>query len=274
MQITALEMGASPHITSTNNVPATEVTNVGGGSFKPLNIPTGYEPLPQGLQIPSQVTFHTQSRSTGILGSIGLTLVICVIGVVLLVVLSGVLYVWASSLAGDGDFDGDGIINSEDPDDDNDGFDDHNDWYDMGNGGIELSFTKFQIWSSGDYDSNGGKPDVYSYVGYAEGNCDSLTHFAYLDDINNNVDIMYDWNSYLIDFDEDASTVCIEVTIYDEDSWAPDEILDYIPGNANYYQFTFDLSAGEGEGSIAHDNRGENSLSILLEFEFKHVALQ
>jgi hypothetical protein len=206
-------------------------------------------------------------------------LVSVIIGISLVITLSGVLYVWASSLSDDenldpeGDFDNDGIINSIDSDDDNDGFEDANDWYDKGNGGIEISFSKFQVWDNGNYDSGGGLPDVYAYVGIGNSNCGSMQYFSYLDDINVDASTLYDWKTFVYDFDEDATSVCIEVTVYDEDSWAPDEILDFIPGTGNYYQHSIDLSSGEGNQIVSHDNRGENTLSIELEYSLKRIVI-
>ena len=189
------------------------------------------------------------------------------------------LSVWANSLSDDenldpeDDFDNDGIINSIDSDDDNDGFEDANDWYDKGNGGIKISFSRFKVWDNGNYDSGGGLPDVYAYVGIGNSNCEEMQYFSYLDDINVDSSTLDDWKTFVHDFEEDATSVCIEVTVYDEDSWAPDEILDFIPGTGNYYQHSIDLSSGEGNQIIDHDNRGENALSIELEYSFKRIAI-
>ena len=237
--------------------------------------------LEQDVQQPKQVyatqtvNSHHQKPKSGL----SIILLSVIIGVLLLPVLAGILYVWADSFSNaeyldpDGDFDGDGIINSEDLDDDNDGFLDTDDWYDKGNGGIEINFTKFRAWESGNYDSGGGLPDVYAYVGIGNANCGNMQYFSYLDDINVDASSLNNWQSFTYDFDEDATSVCIEVTIYDEDSWAPDEILDFIPGSANYYRHSFDLSSSEGDESIDHDNRGENSLSIELGYTFKRVSI-
>jgi hypothetical protein len=237
--------------------------------------PQQYVQQPKQVYATQTVNSHHQKPKSGF----SIILLSVIIGVLLLPVLAGILYVWADSLSNaenldpDGDFDGDGIINSEDLDDDNDGFLDTDDWYDKGNGGIEINFTKFRAWESGNYDSGGGLPDVYAYVGIGNANCGNMQYFSYLDDINVDASSLNNWQSFTYDFDEDATSVCIEVTIYDEDSWAPDEILDFIPGSANYYQHSFDLSSGEGDASIDHDNRGENSLSIELEYTFKRVSI-
>ena len=202
--------------------------------------PQQYVQQPKQVYATQTVNSHHQKPKSGF----SIILLSVIIGVLLLPVLAGILYVWADSLSNaenldpDGDFDGDGIINSEDLDDD-----------------------------------GGGLPDVYAYVGIGNANCGNMQYFSYLDDINVDASSLNNWQSFTYDFDEDATSVCIEVTIYDEDSWAPDEILDFIPGSANYYQHSFDLSSGEGDASIDHDNRGENSLSIELEYTFKRVSI-
>ncbi|MDA8843408.1 hypothetical protein N9O19_03760 [Euryarchaeota archaeon] len=206
-------------------------------------------------------------------------LAILFLSILITITLIIALSVWDNSLSNDedldpeGDFDNDGIINSIDSDDDNDGFEDTNDWFDKGNGGIEISFSKFQVWDNGNYDSGGGLPDVYAYVGIGNSNCGDMQYFPYLDDINPDSSTLYDWKTFVYDFEEDATSVCIEVTVYDEDSWAPDEILDFIPGTGNYYQHSIDLSSGEGNQIISHDNRGENALSIELEYSLKRITI-
>ena len=250
---------------------------VGGGGILAISIGFRGRPPRTTIQyIPKQQTvnhIHQKPKSGFPIA------LLSVFGVTLLLVFSGILYSWIVSFSNDeyldpdGDFDGDGIINSEDLDDDNDGFLDNDDWYDKGNGGIEISFTKFRVWGGGNYDSGGGLPDVYAYVGIGNANCGNMQYFSYLDDINVDASSLNNWKSFTYDFDEDATSVCIEVTIYDEDSWAPDEILDFIPGSANYYRHSFDLSSSEGDASIDHDNRGENSLSIELGYTFKRVSI-
>jgi hypothetical protein len=204
--------------------------------------------------------------------------VIAAIGVLVIVIIATVFF--ANSILGSGnsvtdlvsDWDGDGISDANDPDDDNDGYNDENDWYDQGNGGLKIKFTKFEIWSEGNYDSD-GNPDVYAYVGIGDGNCEGMQYFEYLDDINEDASILNNWEEYITNIDDDQNTACVSVTIYDEDSWAPDDILDFVPGNANYYNHPFVLSAGEGDILVSEDNRGENELSILVEYEISRIAV-
>ena len=170
------------------------------------------------------------------------------------------------------DWDNDGISDANDPDDDNDGYLDENDWYDEGNGGLSIEFTYFEAWENGNYDS-GSNPDVYAYVGIGDGDCSGMQYFEYLDDINEDASVLYNWKTYVVDIDDDETTVCVSITIYDEDSWAPDDILDFVPGDGNYVRHQFVLSSGEGDVTVSKDNRGENELSIYLSYEISRVAL-
>lgn len=170
------------------------------------------------------------------------------------------------------DYDGDGMTDSQDPDDDNDGIPDVNDWFDKGNGGVSIKFTEFKIWSEGVYDSNGGLPDVYAYVGIGNSDCSGMKYFEYLDDINEDADVLYDWEQYTADIDDDEASVCLSVIIYDEDSWAADDVLDFVPGDAEYYTHIIDLSKGNDEtweviGNVHEDNRGENDSSIMVAYD-------
>ena len=178
------------------------------------------------------------------------------------------------------DFDGDGVGDNADTDDDNDGVADENDWFVLGNGGITIQFTKFQIWSDGNYDSSGAGtyPDVYAYLGIS--NCeDSMT---YNDDYGWYTDVTYmeDWWTESWDVYDWVETICISITIYDEDPSAFDQILDFVPGDQNGIDHAFDLTSGvlseSGEGIFTQsfDNRGENNLSILVEYEISRFPIE
>ena len=232
---------------------------------------TQYEPLP--IEIPTYLSATTQvqkrkNASGGYLAFIGS---ISLLALVVFLFVNRTLF-FDNLVDEFSDWDGDGISDANDPDDDNDGFLDENDWFDQGDGGLVITFTNFQIWSEGNYDS-GGNPDVYAYVGIGDGDCQGMQYFEYLDDINQDASVLYDWKEYVANIDEDQNTACVSVTIYDEDSWAPDEILDFVPGSANYYQHRLVLSSGEGDIYVYEDNRGENGLSILLEYEISRTAV-
>ena len=180
------------------------------------------------------------------------------------------------------DFDGDGIGDNADTDDDNDGFLDENDWYDRGDGEILLEFTRFQIWSETIYDDDDGdgiqnteNPDVYAYVGI--GNCeDSMEYNDYWDNINADAYWLEDWYSLAWDIPENLQRLCFYVSVYDDDPGLGvyDEMLDFIPGAGSHAEIEFDLStgvlsdSGEGVALWEYDNRGENSLSIKLFYQF------
>jgi len=232
------------------------------------HIPTNSGPI----QIPQysiQMSKKRKGNSSGLFSVIGAFVIVAII--VLLIVNRTLIM---GNLSEEfSDWDGDGISDANDPDDDNDGFLDEDDWYDEGNGGLVITFTKFQIWSEGSYDSGGGNPDVYAYVGIGDGDCEGMQYFEYLDDINEDASVLYNWKEFVTDIDDDQNRACVSVTIYDEDSWAPDEILDFVPGTGNYYNHPFVLSAGEGDLIVSKDNRGENELSILLEYEISRSAV-
>ena len=77
-----------------------------------------------------------------------------------------------------------------------------------------------------------------------------------------------------------VQSICISITIYDEDSWDADDILDFVPDGRNGIDYEFDLTTGflsdDGEGIFVEyfDNRGQNSLSILVEYEFSRIAIE
>jgi len=200
------------------------------------HIPTNSGPI----QIPQysiQMSKKRKGNSSGLFSVIGAFVIVAII--VLLIVNRTLIM---GNLSEEfSDWDGDGISDANDPDDDNDGFLDEDDWYDEGNGGLVITFTKFQIWSEGSYDSGGGNPDVYAYVGIGDGDCEGMQYFEYLDDINEDASVLYNWKEFVTDIDDDQNRACVSVTIYDEDSWAPDEILDFVPGTGNYYNHPFVL---------------------------------
>jgi hypothetical protein len=159
-------------------------------------------------------------------------------------------------------------------DDDGDGIRDENDWYDQGDGGLNIEFISFHIWDEGGvYDDYGGNPDVYAYVGLGDGNCNNFQYAPYLDSIHEDASGLNYWEEFAINIPDDKHSACVSVTIYDEDSWALDEILDYVPGSANHYQHQFNLAAGEGDITVFEDNRGENELSISLSYRISRVAV-
>ena len=222
-------------------------------------------------QKPQFIPQRPQSSGSGFGVVFSLIGTIAVIGIVIFLIVNRTLLL--DSVTDEfSDWDNDGISDANDPDDDNDGYLDENDWYDKGNGGLSIEFTYFQVWENGNYDS-GSNPDVYAYVGIGDGDCSGMQYFEYLDDINEDASVLYNWKTYVVDIDDDETSVCVSITIYDEDTWAPDDILDFVPGDGNYVRHQFVLSSGEGDVTVSKDNRGENELSIYLSYEISRVAL-
>jgi hypothetical protein len=180
------------------------------------------------------------------------------IGITIIIIIGGIWFAFPEWLTSD---------------DDNDGIHNDDDWYDEGNGGLAIEFTIFDIWDEGYYDDGGGNPDVYAYVGLGDGNCNNMVYYEYLDSIHEDVASMRNWDEWAMDIPDDQQSACVSVMIYDEDSWAPDEVLDYVPGSANHYTHTFNLAAGEGDASVSKDNRGENELSIRLAYKISRVTI-
>ena len=159
-------------------------------------------------------------------------------------------------------------------DDDNDGVRDENDWYAKGNGGLNIEFIAFNIWYEGGYyDDGGGNPDVYAYVGLWDGNCNNMEYYPYLDNIYEDADSLSNWFEGAMDVPDDQQSACVSVTIYDEDSWDYDDVLDYVPGSATGYNHQFNLAAGEGDITVIEDNTGENELSISVSYRISRVTL-
>ena len=158
-------------------------------------------------------------------------------------------------------------------DDDGDGVLDDDDWYDDGNGGLNIRFTTFRIWDEGYYDDGGGYPDVYAYIGLGDGNCNNMEYYNYMDYIHEDAESLSNWFEGAMDVPDNRQSACVSVTIYDEDSWGYDDILDYVPGSPTSYKHPFNLAAGEGDISVSEDNRGENELSIAVSYKISRVAI-
>ena len=84
--------------------------------------------------------------------------------------------------------------------------------------------------------------------------------------IQNDAYQLENWLTIYWDIDDDITGVCFYLTLYDEDSFALDQELDFIQGSDNNYWDAFYLTEGQ-IFSFLYDNRGENSLSVLLEFD-------
>lgn len=140
---------------------------------------------------------------------------------------------WTSSrFINDWDMDGcnDDI---EDPDDDNDGLLDTNEWADYGNGWLSITSSYFEINYSKEYDDDGTAPDIWVrgiiqwYTYYYTGGCTGAALDMHLQDSNiftfetdtvNNLDYTDElWLNEVVEISDDAVMLCIQFTLYDED---------------------------------------------------------
>ena len=183
---------------------------------------------------------------------------IVAIGVIIVIIIAGIWLAFPEWLTSD---------------DDGDGISDKNDWYDEGNGGLSIRFLSFRIWDDGYYDDGGGNPDVYAYIGLGDGNCNNMEYYSYIDNIHEDASSLSNWFEGAMDVPDDWQSACVSVTIYDEDPWDFDDILDYVPGSPTSYKHQFNLAAGEGDISVYEDNRGENELSISVSYTISRVAI-
>ena len=177
------------------------------------------------------------------------------------------------------DYDGDGVGDNADAfdydpsewdDADGDGVGDNADWDDNGNGILAIDFIYFSVWDYGEYDGTTGLPDVYAYVGFGNWdgtNCNDMVYNEdYYDYIIDDAYQLSDWWTLDYDADDSWSSACVAVYVYDEDGFGFDDELDYVTGEPSSYLFIVDLADDYYE-IYYYDNRGENYLSIELEFD-------
>ena len=227
-------------------------TKINAESYQKVITPAPIQNMSSPQQY-SPILVQSKGGANSWLLPVGAVAILCVV-----VIVMATSFIFPSSTLSD--LDGDGFANDQD-------------WYDGGNGGLHFEFTIFDIWEDGYYDSGGGDPDVYAYVQIGDGGCNNMQAFEYLDSIHEDASSLRNWESFATDIPDDWESVCVSITIYDEDSWAPDEILDFVPGSGNYHQHTFNLKGGEGDINISEDNRGENELSIRLAYDISRVAV-
>ena len=59
------------------------------------------------------------------------------------------------------------------------------------------------------------------------------------------------------DIDDDATSVCYDIEIYDDDDSA-DELLDYVSGSGSYYTFTQNNLTSSFSTTHSYDNTGSS----------------
>jgi hypothetical protein len=193
----------------------------------------------------------------------------------LLIILPGILYVWASSLAADSDSDlsdegwfddndndGDGVdddwdncvfdynpdqedfdSDSEgdvcDSDIDGDGYLNSNDFHDYGDGVLIFKWSYARIDDSETYDSDGSGPDVYAKL-YVDWNSDGTTDNTYTSSTTNNIKEWPNLYEKELNAADNSDEIKVTVRLFDDD-YSDDDELDYVSGSGDYYVFTIPL---------------------------------
>lgn len=213
-------------------------------------------------------------------------LIVVPIAFALMIVLSGVLYVWASDLAEESDtgdlvldndsdgvedsfdncmydynpsqsnFDGDSFGDVCDSDIDNDGHSNHNDFNDYGDGVLIFKWTYARIDDSETYDSDGSGPDVYAVM-EVDWDSDGETDSTYTSGTTDNIKEWSNLWERQINPTDSRDSIKVSIKLYDED-YSSDDILDYVSGSSyNYYTFTIPLSESYYD-SDTYDGRDDD----------------
>ena len=154
---------------------------------------------------------------------------------------------------------------SETTDTDNDGVGDNSDLNPNGNARIKFELTDLFADTSHSYDF-GSAPDMYVYVSLDIG-CDgstddsdyTITHYDSYNPSLSSGDIL------TFDIDDDASSVCYAIKLYDDDTTS-DDMLDYVYGSGKYSNFQDTGLSSSFTRTCSYDNTG-SSESLRAGFE-------
>ena len=165
------------------------------------------------------------------------------------------------------DTDGDGVGDngdafpndpSETADTDGDGVGDNSDLNPSGNAYVYFELTDLFADTSADYDFMSA-PDMYVQT-YFDEDCDGTFESSgstpvYTDSYNPYLGSQ-SARTVAFDIDDDATSFCYQVRIYDQDS-ASDDLLDYVTGTGSYYTFTANGLTSSYFNSISYYGSGE-----------------
>ena len=214
----------------------------------------------------------------------------------LLIILPGILYVWASSLASDSDsdlsdegwfddndndsdgvdddwdncvydynpnqdnFDSDSEGDVCDSDIDGDGYLNSNDFHDYGDGVLIFKWSYARIDDSETYDSDGSGPDVYAKL-YVDWNSDGTTDNTYTSSTTNNIKEWPDLYEKELNPADNKDEVTVTVRLFDDD-YSDDDELDYVSGSSDYYVFTIPLYQSYYESENYDGRDGYKGLKV------------
>ena len=263
-------------------------------SYNPA--PSSYTPI---VTVPrsSQIDNFAMANYTRGSGGLGLKTAIGMFGgFAVVIILSGVLYVWASSLAvdsdsdlsdsdwlNDNDNDGDGVdddwdncvfdynpdqddfdSDSEgdvcDSDIDGDGYLNSNDFHDYGDGVLIFKWSYARIDDSETYDGDGSGPDVYAKL-YVDWDSDDSSDNIYTSSTTNNIKEWPNLYEKELNAADNSDEIKVAIRLYDDD-YSDDDLLDYVSGSNNFYTFTIPLYESYYESSSYDGRDGSKGLKV------------
>lgn len=235
---------------------------------------------------------------------LGKKIIIAIFVPFILIALSGVLYVWASSLAGESssssfsdgcedndsdcdgvadvydncmyisnynqeNFDGDSYGDACDDDIDGDGVLNTNDFHDYGNGKLIFKWEYARIDDGESYDGDESGPDVYAEL-EIDYDKDGTTDETKYTGTTNNIREWTNLGEIEIDPRDSRSSIKIGVILWDDD-YGADDPLDYVSGTGgNYKIYTIYLS--ESTYTIKEGDGRDDDKGLKARFVFDSTA--
>jgi hypothetical protein len=256
-------------------------------------------PTPAGRP-PNSVSFTTRKNNGG---KVFRNVLLAVMIPIFLIGLSGILYVWASSLAGDSisgssdpwsddcadndsdcdgvsdaydncvndsnsnqdNFDGDGYGDVCDSDIDGDGITNYNDFHDYGDGKLTFEWDYARTDDGETYDGDGSGPDVYAEV-KVDWDKDGTTDSTYETETTNNIKEWTNLGEITLNPTDSRSSIEVSVILWDDD-YGEDDVLDYVSGTNNYYTYTIYLSESTYDVMESDGRDGNKGLNIRFIFD-------
>lgn len=291
----------------TNTQPTAQTGYTPSSNLNQALAPPSYSPPLNYNYPPTNTVSFTTRNNNG--GKAGKTLLFIILVPAIIIVLSGILYVWASSLAGDSssdsydnweyddgcddndsdcdgisdyydncvydsnynqdNFDGDSYGDVCDDDIDGDGHTNYNDFHDYGDGKLTFEWDYARIDDGETYDGDGSGPDVYAEV-RVDYDKDGSTDATYYTETTDNIREWSNLGEITINPTDSRSSIKISVVLWDDD-YGEDDVLDYAAGTGgNYYTYTISLS--ESTYSVKEDDGRDDDKGLKIKFIFDSFA--